>query len=79
MDLAVEHPELEGYCTMMIRDIVNENSDEINALELYKGLFDGKLYATKLYKERTGKNLIDAKHSVERYFEEHGFKFRAFT
>lgn len=39
------------------------------------GSTKGKLECVRLYKERTGKSLIDAKKDCEKFFESHGLKF----
>jgi hypothetical protein len=55
------------------RSGVQLNNDEIVA-----GQFQGKLYAVKLYKERTGLRLLACKQDVEHFFDYHGLGFNTY-
>lgn len=48
---------------------------KMSDFEIGIGLDRGKLDAIKEYKTRTGLSLIDAKRSVEQYFEQKGLQF----
>lgn len=58
-----------------VLDSKRTNDDTLTDEELRVGQEDGKLKCVKLFKDRTGRSLMESKVAVEKYFEENGYKF----
>lgn len=61
-----------------VLDSKRVNDNTLTNEELRIGQENGKLECVKLFKERTGRTLMDAKRTVEEYFSVNGYKFRSF-
>jgi len=48
----------------------------LNATEVESGISQGKIHAIKMFRERTGVGLKEAKEAVEKYFDDNHLKFK---
>jgi hypothetical protein len=51
---------------------------ELSPAEIVAGASVGKLEAVKVFKNRTGRPLMECKKTVERFFERHGLQFKGY-
>jgi hypothetical protein len=77
LNAAKSAPFLDSHVAKLIIKLceVTAHSIYLTVEEQYEGQHRGKLACVKLYKERTGKSLIDSKNDCEKYFEINGLKF----
>lgn len=70
-------PSLKRDVAQLIIKLCQDMTDEIylTLSEEFAGTTKGKLECVKLYKDRTGKSLIESKKDCEKYFEANGLKF----
>ena len=77
--LIESHPKYEKQFIGILRDVLeNDNFDTLTKAEIEAGKHEGKCACIKMYKNRTGCNLLDAKHFVENYFKENNLEFFGF-
>ncbi len=77
LKVAESCPSLKRDVAKLIIKLCQEVADEIylTLSEEFAGTTKGKLECVKLYKDRTGKSLIESKKDCEKYFEANGLKF----
>lgn len=62
----------------VLADLLGKDDAPLNFAEIDAGQKMGKLEAVKMYKNRTGVTLMQAKKSVEEYFGKLGLEFRVY-
>lgn len=72
-DSIKEKLKLELY--NLVVECKRNNDNTLTEEELRVGQNESKLTCVKLFKNRTGRTLMDAKKAVEEYFKENGYKF----
>lgn len=70
-------PSLHEHCSMMIQEILSPQ--DISPIEVFYGVFYGKVKAVMKHRRRSGKNISSAIKDIEEYFEKHNLKFRDLT
>ena len=77
--LSMRNEDIKDKLKLELYNLVVEckrnNENTLTDEELRVGQCNSKIQCVKLFKERTGRTLMDAKKTVEKYFEENGYKF----
>ncbi len=70
------YPKYEKHFLSILQEVLeNDDVNRLTNTEVDMGEREGKIACIKMYKNRTGCSLVDAKNFVEKYFHENDLQF----
>lgn len=76
LDIGIEQPKFDKWIIQMIRCLLEDmESTRLTVPEIDAGRNQSKLDAVRMYKERKGCSVVEAKKAVEEYFAMNGLLF----